>query len=494
MKKTVLLSLTAALLLSALASCGENASAGAAETLPDTPKDTAASRETEPVTEPAILPDVPDTLDLGGDTYTIMFREALGDEFYAEKPNGEVVNDAVYERNRAVEERLNCTLTYIANPSQDWNGGYQKAVTNSVAAGDHAYDIISGPSFHIPTLITDGVLYDLSEVPYLDFGKPWWVQKLLETTTFGPHIYLVCGDISLGLVRYMNCTYYNKTLAENYDCPDLNQLVLDGKWTLDRLKTLSAGIYSDVDGNGKVDTDKDIFGYVIPSRQAFRSYYDAADVRYLYIDEKTKSPVFNPNDTQSVALADFFSAWKDSSNDFYIYMENNQDTAYPMFKEDRVLFAAGRFVDAEKGFRDMTSDFGILPVPKWSEEQDGYASTICGSESTFGVPVDSLKTDTVGAVMELLAYESYQTVTPAYFNVAFKFKYTRGESNKESEILDLIRAGATFTPIVNLSKLLGNADYFIIDAVQQKTSVVTLMTKQEKAISRKLESMMETLK
>lgn len=120
------MSLTAALLLSAPASCGESAAESAAETLPDTPKDTAASAETEPVTEPAILPDVPDTLDLGGDTYTIMFRDALGDEFYAEKPKGGVVNDAVYERSRAVEERLNCTLTYIANPSQDWNGGYHR--------------------------------------------------------------------------------------------------------------------------------------------------------------------------------------------------------------------------------------------------------------------------------------------------------------------------------------------------------------------------------
>jgi len=48
----------------------------------------------------------------------------------------------------------------------------------------------------------------------------------------------------------------------------------------------------------------------------------------------------------------------------------------------------------------------------------------------------------VGATMEAMCAESYRTVTPAYFEIALKQKYSRDEET--SQMLDLIRAGITF--------------------------------------------------
>ena len=263
------------LLTTIVAACG----CGAAENGNDS--GTTRSDDTAAAEEKALVPDVPDDLSLNGETITILYRDAMKDEFWTEEQNGDIVNDAVYDRNAAVESRLECRLEYIPNPSTNWDGGYQSMISQSVLAGDEADDIISGPSFHLPTLIVDGYLYNLNEIGYLDFDKPWWAQSLLETTSFGDKIFLVSGDISMGLIRYLHCTYYNMKLGNDYGIGNLYDTVLDGKWTLELLEKLTKDRYEDLNSDGNVSIDNDRFGYLINNTTLWRAYIDALGVNYL---------------------------------------------------------------------------------------------------------------------------------------------------------------------------------------------------------------------
>ena len=153
----------------------------------------------------------------------------------------------------------------------------------------------------------------------------------------------------------------------------------------------------------------------------------------------------------------------------------------------------GRFVDCETDYRDMKSDYAIIPVPKWDEEMD-YAVTINGSESTFGVPVNSSKTDYIGAVMEMLAYESYEKVTPAYYESALKIKYTRGDdADSAAKVIDLIRNGAVFNPIVQLSKLLGGSDYMIQNSFTEGKGLASISAEKGPALEEKLREVLEKI-
>ena len=87
MKKRQYLSML--ILTAILASCGE-ATPSADTTAADAPGTTAAPVETE------LAPDLPD-LDLKGETITILYRDAMKNEFWTEEQNGEIVNDAVYD-------------------------------------------------------------------------------------------------------------------------------------------------------------------------------------------------------------------------------------------------------------------------------------------------------------------------------------------------------------------------------------------------------------
>ena len=78
--------------------------------------------------------------DFGGRTTTIITGEHCAYEYVIKEETGDVVNDAVYARNRSVEELLNVTFQFVT--SANWSSGdpFYDLVRNDVLAGDSAYD------------------------------------------------------------------------------------------------------------------------------------------------------------------------------------------------------------------------------------------------------------------------------------------------------------------------------------------------------------------
>ena len=118
--------------------------------------------------------DLPDTLDYSGNTVTTFgWSGPVLVEFYVEEQNGEVVNDAIFARNLAVEERLNIELEYHLEPGAfDQRNTWVQALSSSITAGDGAYDISAGYSMAGVSLASKGMCLPLTDQEYLDFDKP----------------------------------------------------------------------------------------------------------------------------------------------------------------------------------------------------------------------------------------------------------------------------------------------------------------------------------
>jgi hypothetical protein len=94
-------------------------------------------------------------------------------------------------------------------------------------------------------------------------------------------------------------------------------------------------------------------------------------------------------------------------------------------------------------FRDMEDDFGILPIPKLSEEQESYYSysqpwgavAVC-------VPVTNENLERTGMIIEAMAGASKYTSTPAMYDVTLKTKFARDEYSKQ--MLDIICENSTY--------------------------------------------------
>ena len=433
-KLSILLSL---LMLSSVAT----ACAGDGEAVVTTAADTAAEvTETAPVeTEPSYLPDdLPEDLDFGGEVVHIFGWERDVPEFTVEKETGDVVSDAIFARNRKVEERLNVDLTYTLAPGNStYKSDWVKAVKQSTMAGDGANDIVGGYSMAGASLAYERLLLDLKEQPYLDFSKPWWPASLINEATCDGKLYFCSGDISNYMIYYLNAVFFNKALAQSYDTGDLYALVKDGKWTLDKMAQLSANAYHDLNGDGQKDPS-DQFGLTMSSVCA-DSLFFSSGLRTTEIGEDglpVISEMFGGEKTQDLVsyLVDLFK-----TNSAYLSLDDNYMLP---FLEERALFFLVDVAFAGDKLRFTEIDYGILPLPKYDEAQEEYNTISSFTYTLYGIPVDAKTPDRSAAVLECLGSEAYRTVSPALFETALKVKYAGDDAT--SEMYDIIRDGVVF--------------------------------------------------
>nr|MBQ4320530.1 hypothetical protein [Clostridia bacterium] len=139
-----------------------------------------------------------------------------------------------------------------------------------------------------------------------------------------------------------------------------------------------------------------------------------------------------------------------------------------MFKNDQMLFNPNWFHLAEK-LRDMETDLGIVTYPKYDESQEDYKTLVHDGSSFFCVPVtiSDEKLKVIGAVLEDMSYHAYRLITPAYFEVALKAKYSRDDVS--SQMLDLM-ASSLYTDFAYVYSSDLNDIGMLRPLMKQKTS------------------------
>ncbi|MBO5218257.1 MAG: hypothetical protein J6C52_02425, partial [Clostridia bacterium] len=120
-----------------MTACGES---GGNEVTDTTAGDTTTA---EPVETGIPEPELP-ALDYGGATFTFLIRGRKATSYYeryvyTDEMNGEIVNDAVFDRNRAVEEKFNLKIAVVENN----DGGEIEDARTYILSGDPGIDAIS---------------------------------------------------------------------------------------------------------------------------------------------------------------------------------------------------------------------------------------------------------------------------------------------------------------------------------------------------------------
>lgn len=199
--------------------------------------------------------------DLEGYEYRILSRGesyALwqGTDADAEEETGDPINDAVYKRNRTIEEKYNIII--VNKPSSDLTSSAKKAISS----GGDEYDIMMGPLSNnfANTLSQSGMLTDLKNVPYIDLPKPWYDQKANEQLTISNKLYVTISDIGK-VDKDATWSYlFNKKLISGLSLENPYQLVRDGKWTIDKMLEMCKGVSRDLNGDGIMGIE-DQYGY-----------------------------------------------------------------------------------------------------------------------------------------------------------------------------------------------------------------------------------------
>lgn len=423
MKKSLILLLIAAQLI-ATASCG-----GQTENV-DTDTSTACSTAPETTS----FYDNIDIPDFSGQSFTILARTDLIDEMYSEVETGEVVSDAVYQRNHNVADHLGIDVNIIHQPG-DWANKDQfvNYVSSAILAGDDAFQVVAGYMHYMPITIIDGYYVDINSLPYIDLSNKWWVSGFNDNVTINGKMYMAMGDLCSTMLRFAYCGYVNTKLLEDYghSAEELYQSVRDGKWTFDMMTGIAKNISGDLNGDGVLDA-QDLHGIGM-HEMPIRALTNAFAIDYTSRN-KNGLPELALYGERLVSAYEKVQAAVSSD---YWYTQNDREK----FESDRTLFYFD-VLGATGSLREMKSGFAVVPMPKYDEEQDGYRTETVDTTSILLVPKTIKNPELVGLALEALNYESWKLVTPAYFDTAMQSKYARDEESKE--MMQIVRDSIYF--------------------------------------------------
>ena len=433
------------LLLAMQTACGETS-----QNLPQntgTSAETAAQPELTTEDDNRLKADVPEK-DFGNTSFDILTASNWDNdwteiyEFTAEEQNADPINDAVWLRNTAIEDRFHVKIHEINQMGSDKGGTGKgsKFIETSVMAGDNAYDASLMGAYDVSALAYNNYLLDLFEdVPYLDLSKPWWDQKANSDLAMKGKMFYTTGDISTIDNDCTFCILFNKKMINDNDLENPYDLVRSGKWTIDKfIEMASASISRDLNGDMKYD-ESDQYGFCIWI-DSMMGIINAAGEKFCTINDNGDLELTLNNERTETMLTKYMELAFDRQRTFSIY--HISDSIETMFANDQVLFYT-RYLCIIKKYRSMETDFGILPYPKYDEQQDTYYSTVAPYGCSFiCVPSVVEDLDMTGIILEAMAAESMYTVTPAYYDITLEGKTLRDEES--SEMLDLILANRVF--------------------------------------------------
>ena len=488
MKTRLSATLAATLLLAAsLLSCAEPADVSDIQTnAPDNTPDTVA--ETEAVSKrPAC--NLPENLDFGGAAFhTIAFSwQGYLYYFFADEENGDIMNDAIYARTRAIEERLNVDLQHTLLESTAITE-VPNTVKPTVLAGDDVYQQVL---FHciegVSSFASQGYLYNLDEMPHIDINAEWWNKEQMDALRLGENTYFAVNDYMLPCPYIV---YFSKDMVNDLEFEDPYQLVYDGRWTLDVFTQMARTVVSDLDGNGKMEGEYDRFGVTASEVSKYNSFVTGAD---QFITEKTSDGQITLaiNTEKMLHIVEMFA---DLAKQDVCFMPQSEYEGYHLTLDTgRLLFDLETLTWAEK-MRDYTVEFGFLPYPKYDEAQENYRSLDWGG--LMGIPLSITDPELVGAVLELQAYESGNSVLPTYYDTVLTGKLARDEN--AVKMLDIVFDTICYEPGGNYFGFSGGfSDLFFalssLSLTQKSADFASYYARQEKTALKTIEKFYQSL-
>ncbi len=434
------------------------------------------------------------SLKFDGETVTVLSRD---DKRYVREviseQTGDVVDDAIYARNMSVEERLGITIENRAIYDQ-YGSTVPDEIKTMVLAGDNTYDLAICGAYYSTSRALEGAFYNMLDLPHIDLEAPWYSQLFIEAATLYDTLYYLTGDLCISATSDSNASFFNKTLVENY-FGDLNlySVVDEGKWTFDYFNQLVTDVYQDLNGDGSRD-EGDFYGYVSAlASHPLDSFLAASEISIVEIDASGE-PKLTLNSEKTVNLYEKLNKLYFENSGVWCEKRGAGDYFQRMwgkFKNSEAIFYLTRVYDAES-LREFKDPYGILPIPKYDDDQENYYTIPHDQFSIIVVPANCDDPELVGAFIEEMSVQSYKTVTPAYFEVALKSKYL--DAVDDARMYDIIAAGKRLDPGVIYSYSTGNLTWVTRDVLNDGKAFASYYAEKAPAVEEKLAGVAATLK
>lgn len=346
-----------------------------------------------------------------------------------EEADGDILNDALFNRERKVEELYNCAIVELP----EINAEMQTKIPNAVAAGDKYFDTAMLFDASVSSILLKDCLMSWDEIENLDLSNPWWDNAATKEYNFGGIQAAVSGAYSL--YNYSTRHVYvfnNKMMAELDVEDDIYEMVREGKWTVDEMYRLGELAVSDLNGDGTMKETDDRYGIIGTPTRHYSALLMGSGVRY--IDRDSDDVLYfaiDGNEYAQSVMAKFVEL--DLAN-LNIYTNKKADINVDIdtvFTDGRAMFCAAYVGEAAK-MRGLEFDIGFVPAPKFDTDQESYYSLVeGGAQSILPRMLDEEDLNRIGTILDAFAYHSYYESIPAYIDVLIMGKVARNDDSEE---------------------------------------------------------------
>ena len=244
------------------------------------------------------------------------------------------------------------------------------------------------------------------------------------------HLYYTFSDFLITGMDNGRAVYFNKTMRQELDLPDLYQMVREGTWTYDKMAEMAEVAQSDLNGDGRIN-EADRVGIANNATTIYEALLTGCDAE-LVKQGDDGIPYFFCLDHEEEFVNVYQSLLSTfTANDRLLITSD----AEKMFTDEKVLFYVSTLSAAVR-MRQFEMDLGILPVPKWDEKQENYLNVSPNGHALM-IPNSVQNTERSGVILEALSYYSSKyhsddAVMPAYFETALTARSARDDESAES--------------------------------------------------------------
>ena len=338
------------------------------------------------------------------------------------------INEAVHERNTAVELELDVALTF-SHADAD-KSDIQSEIKRLVMSGTDAYDLVISELLPFASLANDGTFRNIlsSEFTGFDFeNKPYWYKEYMDDLRLvNGYEYLLAGDFFIDVLRSSHLLLFNKEMYRDHyrrDPGEVFEWVLNYEWTYEKLNGIITDMYLDKNGNSRRDYG-DRWGLSISDLRSAKIGFSVSADPGLVSRGEDGTPRIVLGDTSRMAdLTQRLSLLLFNSS-CYI-SDAAGGNSLRDFTEGSALLCEGHWLGSleNTALLDMKEGAGVLPYPQLYASDKRYITATSNTANVGAVLLTAKDEAFISTVIQALSRETASRLIPKYYRDALKLRY-----------------------------------------------------------------------
>ncbi len=418
---------------------------------------TEGSTTPEETTAPEVLPEI-EKNDYSEYLYMQTYKgDSILEHMWVEKSQGDVVSEALYNRQQKLMDYLGVELIGTPAPGDD-SGEYNMTYTNAFATAvknkDGSVDLfIPNAYVGVPGLIKSGYIMNLKNIDTFDFDADYWNTEYMDSIAIYDRYYLGYSDFCIPKTHLIT---FNKKMMEQYGDAlgeSIYTIVDDYRWTIDQMISLANLVYIDATGDGK--TEDDTFGITGQQWIPFIGFLHASNIQLVEENDagEYEVSVYNEkNQEKTVSLVDKLGALAKADCAWFRYRV--EPTAMIDITSDRTLMMLSHTASLDN-YLEHDVAFGVLPYPMYDETQKDVGYRSMNYDGYIAIPSYSRNLNMTAESVELLSFWGEDVNVAVYEKLLGK---QVANSPDDSRMLDYVWDGICIDFGLTYSHLTGALD------------------------------------